>query len=397
MCIINRKASVKGTQILVLPDHTQTRQLVVYANKVQSRTPNAMILPVPHPETVQFHDLSHYTGIFSNCATTLDIHIYADGFGTLSTNAKGARSIRVERVGGYLASLVPSLADLGRLDTETFRINPECYRFLEQYYNRPGWGFIVCQLDLGERKYHPFGYSHQLYHKGHGLASIPTRHYHDGERQTSRTPADWDHEIYVGNPQPWAVHQYQPKPVMGQSNSLSLTKLRLAKFNAAPIHSFGKIVVKGNLRNADLFAQLKLADQPLPKIKGYQIYYGIDGTQFQVDKVDSDNFYLKPTDYLTSIPIFSSKDRTPGHYLARTNTLASVLSYFGAVVRISLHKMGMLVTDNYGTDREESTLFYHEPVITGDSALVHTVYVPWKEWQRLHPERVRAMETADWD
>ena len=62
MCIISKEVNaVSKTKLFASLDDTGTRQLTVYSNQVDTDTSdNAMILPVPNPNTVEFVDLSEY-------------------------------------------------------------------------------------------------------------------------------------------------------------------------------------------------------------------------------------------------------------------------------------------------------------------------------------------------
>ncbi len=88
MCIISKEVkSVSKTQILVAVDSKKERQLVVYSNKIDNFIPgNAMILPVPNPSSVKFHNLYTYTDIFNDCNKM--VYKKTDGF-------KGIRDGRI--------------------------------------------------------------------------------------------------------------------------------------------------------------------------------------------------------------------------------------------------------------------------------------------------------------
>ena len=69
MCIIsNAVENVSNTKILIATNLSTNRQLTVYSNTVANISHNnAMILPVPYPQTIQFHDLElHYEVVFHN-------------------------------------------------------------------------------------------------------------------------------------------------------------------------------------------------------------------------------------------------------------------------------------------------------------------------------------------
>ncbi len=192
MCIILSKVDkVSNTKIYVSPDKENKRQLTIYSNEVATRTKNAMILPVPNPETIELLDLSNYPKFFEDCENcfyklaTLSMRSFMPEHAYAS-----ASFIPVVRVGSYLASIVPSFNDFTRIDTTVFDINDDLMPLLAQHY-REGFGFIICMLEEGKHTYHPFAYTHKLKEKNRLF--IPTRHYHPGE---ANKYADWDHMIY---------------------------------------------------------------------------------------------------------------------------------------------------------------------------------------------------------
>ncbi len=111
MCIIsNQVETVAKTKILVAVKPLTNRQLTVYSNSVNNTTDgNAMILPVPFPNTVTFHDLSDYKDIFTDCAKCImkpkgpSKSYFSNG---ISTNSA---PLKVFEVGSYQVSLALSL------------------------------------------------------------------------------------------------------------------------------------------------------------------------------------------------------------------------------------------------------------------------------------------------
>lgn len=192
MCIILSKVDkVSNTKIYVSPDKENKRQLTIYSNEVATETKNAMILPVPNPESIELIDLSKYSKFFEDCENCF---YNLPTLGLRSFNPQNAYAsasfLPVIRVGSYLASIVPSFEDIVRLDRNVFDIHDDLFPLLAANY-REGFGFIVCMLEEGKHTYHPFAYTHELKEKN--KLFIPTRHYHVGE---SNRYADWDHVIY---------------------------------------------------------------------------------------------------------------------------------------------------------------------------------------------------------
>ncbi len=180
MCIISEPVeSVAKTKILVAPDATGTRQLTVYSNAVDNNSPNnAMLLPVPNPQTVQFHDLSKYKNIFSDCDNSFYKPVSRSlGLSFNSADSYSAKSAKLEvfDVGSYKVSLAMGVKDLKRVDESVFSLSDGCYEMMVQEYSDPVFGFVICKLNTGREEYHPMGYSHEIYQ---GKMFIPTKHYH---------------------------------------------------------------------------------------------------------------------------------------------------------------------------------------------------------------------------
>ena len=186
MCVINGPVtSVNATKILAIPSNDGTRQFTVYANKVDTAADNAMILPVPFPDSVKFHDLSTYSEIFA------DLDKCFESTQRLSRRLSNSRSVlAVHRVGSYEASIVPSLDDFDRL-SDTFKLSLDVATMLTADYTSiqgsPA-GFIVCKLNQGAHDYHPFAYSHN---RPCEKLFIPTKHFHShGSEGTSTSEPD---------------------------------------------------------------------------------------------------------------------------------------------------------------------------------------------------------------
>jgi hypothetical protein len=222
MCIIsNPVESVSQTKILVGPNKNLDRQITVYSNQVNNVSEsNAMILPVPHPSTIEFIDLSKYKHLF----TDLDKVFYKPQSRFLSKGmnfslSANSAKLQVFNVGSYKVSLAMGLSDLNRVDGSVFNLSSGCYDLLKSSYDST-FGFIICKLAKGLENYHPFAYSHQMIKPGQLF--IPTKHYHDHKRGFIYDPNnidsspmfsyfkqpktnfnqeadDWSHDIYLYN------------------------------------------------------------------------------------------------------------------------------------------------------------------------------------------------------
>lgn len=180
MCLISTEIQiVSKTKILVAPNFNNTRQLTVYSNFVNNISEsNAMVLPIPLPNSVQFVNLKEYPNLFEDCAKCFYNPYRSKSYGMLSTNSFNTRDdkpLEVFNVGSYQVSLAKSLEEISRVDTRVFKLSSGLKQTLEMFYYQPYWGFIICKLAKGAESYHPFGYSHDIIDK---KIYIPTRHYH---------------------------------------------------------------------------------------------------------------------------------------------------------------------------------------------------------------------------
>lgn len=201
MCIISLTVeSVNATKIFSCFTDDESRQFVVYSNEVSTNAKNnMMILPVPHPSSVELIDLSHYPSFFQDCEKNFvkyrPPHLYASRSLTASLNYSERPPLPIFNVGSYIASIVPSVYDFDRLNPYMFPVSSDLRATLQQEYTSE-FGFICCRLKQGRHTYHPFAYSHAK-HSG-GLMFLPTFHYHPhNSSYDSHIGADWDHVIYT--------------------------------------------------------------------------------------------------------------------------------------------------------------------------------------------------------
>lgn len=275
MCIIsNWVDDVVNTEIFVAPDEHQKIQLTVYSNKVKNSYPNnAMILPVPYPNTVHFYDMKHYCGdFFGDCKKLFYSNVSRSGGGTFSaTNGhyrKGSsETLKVFDVGDYKVSLAFSLDDLNRVNEKVFSMSPGCKQLLEKDYSNPMYGFIICKLkdSYTLEQYKPFAYSHKIVN-GNKIF-IPTKHYHENHAIPNINPArsavdmeagheQWDHCIYMANC--FAGKDLLTLPHTNKytwkGNEMTQNCLRMDDigFTIPLYENFEKHVIKGNQPNIDL-------------------------------------------------------------------------------------------------------------------------------------------------
>jgi hypothetical protein len=209
MCCFSGPVHVEGTQIFARTDK-KGWQGIVYEMKYTSSSPVAMVLPLPvsrEPSPlnggvpVRFVDLSEYPAFFKSLDNgfprTLALSKGGDD-DDVPAAAAAQGKLRVERVGNFVASFVPTVRDFARLD-ERFRMSDDVWRKLPQYRD---WGFAVFQL-AAERAGHVHPMSFLFRTRDRARVFFPTVHVHDGS--VPRT-ARFDHMLYAqcaGEPEGW--------------------------------------------------------------------------------------------------------------------------------------------------------------------------------------------------
>ncbi len=264
MCIITDTVeSVSQTNIFTCATACNTGQFVVYSNTVETDSfMNAMILPVPNPETVQFIDLSDYAKLFKDMNGSFskmrDPNAYLSRSCAYSPRTSDS-VLPVFSVGSYLASIANSVDDLWRIDRRLFRISADLANLLKDKY-KSHFGFIVCRLKQGNHSYHPFAYAHDK--DPTGLLFVPTFHYHPGEKHVK---ADWDHTIYsVMTDYDTA---YNDDLIFDGWSGIELKKLPLFTWWCRN-HRLQRWRKSGHYRNEDLWLQNShTAPKPRPTIE----------------------------------------------------------------------------------------------------------------------------------
>jgi hypothetical protein len=200
MCIMAAPvASVTDTKIYVGRDALSQRQLTVYEMSVQLRSRsgkgNAMILPAPIWDDSDQIDLYDLSGVPDFFEPLTEVFTERTRSLTMSKGLDLGHVLEVHRVGSYDVSIVPTVDDVKRLNTNVFDLSADTEHTLRSQYP-VGYQFVVAQL-RESGKFHPLAYSHPYVD---GLF-IPTRHEH-GRVGMEELPK-WDHQIfYMGLPVP---------------------------------------------------------------------------------------------------------------------------------------------------------------------------------------------------
>jgi hypothetical protein len=132
MCIISEPVEdVSKTKILVGVNSDFTKQITVYSNDVENYSEsNAMILPVPNPQSVKFINLANYSKIFNDADSvfTLEKSRSLSRNFSLSIN----NTLTIYNVGSYKASIAMGLEDLKRVNKSVFNLSTGCYDLLKK-------------------------------------------------------------------------------------------------------------------------------------------------------------------------------------------------------------------------------------------------------------------------
>jgi len=179
MCCFSGKVTrVEATRIFARSSGPG-RQVLAYQMKVATEAEVAMILPLPVPAStaegaVRFISLEAYPKLFEDIQKAFPV---AYSGGPPSRNAPAPQRLDVVKVGAFVASFVPSLADFARLDPR-FRVPPGTLDRIPAYID---YGFAVFQLDVARgalNEVHPMAFEFPTRHPDQLF--FPTVHVHDG-------------------------------------------------------------------------------------------------------------------------------------------------------------------------------------------------------------------------
>jgi len=227
MCIIvtedfeaQKQAWLKITKTNILARHSSdNKQLIAYSLSIASKSAAAMILPLPVKENsgdsaLRFINLEDYPDFFDDLSKVcLPEAIELDGllledFEIGSVGSAPAPMLKIEEVGDYEASYVPSMADFSRLDPR-FRLPEEVWRKMPDYSD---YGFAVFQLKIAlteeeqkvDNNIHPMAFEFPT--RDPDRLFFPTVHVHDGDFHHQ---AGFYHKFYCQRDNARAEFKYQ--------------------------------------------------------------------------------------------------------------------------------------------------------------------------------------------
>ncbi|MEP3481273.1 MAG: hypothetical protein ABJZ55_18680 [Fuerstiella sp.] len=204
MCIFAQPVvSVTDTNIFarLLPGGWQS---LVYQMDFASQAKNAIILPIPvqlpasDEDSLQFISLKEYDTFFADLNRLFPLALpsrpKSRSVSGLAADS-AVKTLRVQEVGDFVASFVPTLSDFHRLDQQ-FRLPQESWDQIPAYSN---YGFAVFQLKSLNGKPHPmaFKFKSQLRTTQPKSVFFPTVHIHDGQVHDRER---FDHTLYLQSP-----------------------------------------------------------------------------------------------------------------------------------------------------------------------------------------------------
>jgi hypothetical protein len=257
MCIFSLPVTaVRATKIFVRNVHKTAEpglQAVIYEASVEADQEVAMILPLPcvEPE-IRFYNMQTCPKFFTDVEYLFHMRSRGGTRGMRSDmDRDGLREVlKVERVGSFDASYVPTAGDFDRLDAR-FRIPAGVFDLHPEY--RAGFGFAVFKLRDAAHLPHPMALVFKRREDCPGLF-VPTTHAHGAE--TPGKKEEFDHCIYAQ-----LDGGFAPGPVFGTFWTESERKVeasagappntQMADY-AIPGRSIFKLTLRGLFDNRDV-------------------------------------------------------------------------------------------------------------------------------------------------
>ena len=168
-------------------------QFLAYAMALEVDDKVAMVLPIPvlkgsGEDAVKFINLEKYGKFFEDLEKGFPVYRSYTASRDVPVEQSRGGWLKVQTVGSYEASFVPTVKDFARLD-ERFRLPDKVWAKLPGYAN---YGFAVFKLKATHGEVHPMAFSfpsavtRSLF--------FPTMHIHDGEIHEKE---EFDHTLYA--------------------------------------------------------------------------------------------------------------------------------------------------------------------------------------------------------
>lgn len=254
--------AVFDTRIFARPS-AASRQFLVYQMKYDADSPVAMVLPLPVrlpalENAVRFLDLKGFPRFFDEMESGFPRLVSRTFDAEPKAGAVSASpNLKVESVGDYEASFVPTIADFSRLDAR-FRLPDGVWDQLPDYRD---FGFAVFKLKQDAKSVHPIAFDFDSRLPA-GQVFFPTVHIHDGKVHEM---ADYDHCLYVQGGTP--ISQTRLKKLFSGAPDLSWQESKgiAAQFMKAgqaagtvdPKQHIYRLAVNGDYLNRDCHVTLR--------------------------------------------------------------------------------------------------------------------------------------------
>ena len=223
-----------------------SHQAIAYQMEFSAAEDLAMILPIPvipgsREDAVKFINLEDYSTFFDDLDSAFPRPKSLGRGAPAAGSIVPSETLKVQSVGSFEASFVPSSADFRRLD-KRFRIEPEIWNKIPDYSD---YGFAVFKLKRGDHEVHPMALRFPSRHPD--KLFFPTVHIHDGEVHAKE---EFDHEIYcqVDRPGMFAMTKWEESPGIAKASCKVDKSQNLLKANAH-LH---RRRLKGMLDNKDI-------------------------------------------------------------------------------------------------------------------------------------------------
>lgn len=206
-------------------------QALAYGMNLATAREVAMVLPLPiardfGEDAVRFVSLEAHPRMFAELASLFDPPARKGGI-----SRQAGATLKVHKVGAFIASYVPGIAAFTRLDPR-FRVPDVLFGAVPAYRD---YGFTVFQLEPGNVTVHPMGFTFPT--REPAKLFFPTVHLHDGRWHDK---ARFDHALYFQRDVP----RDYPSATMRERDYAGLAKVD------APIE---RHTLRGSHANADIW------------------------------------------------------------------------------------------------------------------------------------------------
>lgn len=172
-------------------------QLLAYQMSYVTSNENAMILPIPvatpsREDSLRFISLKGYDQFFRHLDSAFPAPrpLVSNRIDTPSRGSNSISKLKVEDVGDFVASFVPTMNDFSRLD-QRFVIPKSSWDKIPRYAD---YGFAIFQLKSLRGKPHPMAFEFES--RLEEEVFFPTVHIHDGKVHEKE---EFDHTLYLQN------------------------------------------------------------------------------------------------------------------------------------------------------------------------------------------------------